>query len=48
MLSGATEIELDKQGRIRIPDFLKTHAGIKKKVVWVGVGDRAELWSEEK
>ena len=48
MLSGAQEMELDKQGRIRIPDFLKEHAGIEKKVVWVGVGEKAELWSENK
>ena len=47
MLSGAVEVELDKQGRVRIPDFLKEHAEIDKKLVWTGAGDKAEIWSEE-
>ena len=47
MLSGE-EFDLDKQGRIRIPDFLKEYAGIEKKLVWVGLGDKAEIWSEER
>jgi MraZ protein len=33
MLSGAQEVELDKQGRVRIPDFLKDYAGLEKKLV---------------
>ena len=47
MLSGE-EFDLDKQGRVRIPEFLKEYAGIEKKLVWVGLGDKAEIWSEEK
>ena len=47
MLSGE-EFDLDKQGRIRIPEFLKEYAGIEKKLVWVGLGDKAEIWSEDK
>ena len=47
MLSGE-EFDLDKQGRIRIPEFLKEYAGIEKKLVWVGLGDKAEIWSEER
>ena len=48
MLSGAIEVELDKQGRIRIPDFLREYAGLGKKIVWTGLGDKAEIWSEER
>ncbi len=48
MLSGAQEVELDKQGRIRVPDFLKEYAELDKKLVWTGAGDKAEIWSEEK
>jgi len=47
MLSGE-EFDLDKQGRIRVPDFLQDYAGIEKKLVWVGLGDKAEIWSEDK
>lgn len=47
MLSGE-EFDLDKQGRIRVPDFLKEYSGIDKKLVWVGLGDKAEIWAEEK
>jgi MraZ protein len=33
MLSGAVEVEVDKQGRIRIPDFLRDYAEINDKKV---------------
>lgn len=42
--AGATECEVDKQGRINIPQVLREYAGIKKDVVIVGVATRAEIW----
>ena len=42
--AGATECEVDKQGRINIPQVLREYAGIKKDVVIVGVSTRAEIW----
>jgi len=42
--AGATECEVDKQGRINIPQVLRDYAGIKKDVVIVGVSTRAEIW----
>lgn len=47
MLSGAVEVEVDAIGRILIPDFLKTFAGIKENIVFTGVGGRIELWDEK-
>jgi len=47
LLSGATDIELDALGRILIPDYLKIFAGLKEKVVIVGVYKRLEIWNEE-
>ncbi len=47
MLSGAAELEVDKSGRILIPDRLKEFAGLKSKVVIVGVSDRVEIWDEK-
>jgi len=43
--SGATECELDPQGRIRIPTNLRDHAILEKDAVIIGVGTRIEIWS---
>lgn len=48
MLGGATEAEIDSQGRILIPEFLREHAGIGNQAVLVGLYDRIEIWSEER
>lgn len=47
MFGGATEVPVDTNGRILIPDFLKSRAGFKDKVVLVGVKTRMEIWSEK-
>jgi MraZ protein len=46
LLGGATEIELDKQGRFVIPDYLMSHAKIETEIVFLGVGEWVELWSK--
>ncbi|MBP3841881.1 MAG: division/cell wall cluster transcriptional repressor MraZ [Bacilli bacterium] len=46
-LSGATEVEFDKQGRINISSPLISFAGLKKECVIIGTGDRLEIWSKE-
>lgn len=47
-MSGAVECELDKQGRILIPQTLRNYVGITKEVVVTGVGQRAEIWDLKK
>ena len=47
-LAGATEVELDKQGRINLPQNLIDYAGITKDVVVIGVSSRVELWDKAK
>ena len=47
ILSGAAEVEVDKAGRILIPDFLKEFAHLRSKVVVTGVSDRVEIWDEQ-
>ncbi|MBR1634046.1 MAG: division/cell wall cluster transcriptional repressor MraZ [Lachnospiraceae bacterium] len=42
--AGAAEMELDKQGRILLPQVLREFAGLKKDVVLVGVLNRIEIW----
>jgi len=47
MFGGAVEVEVDSIGRVLMPDFLKERAGLKSKVVIIGVQDRAEIWNEK-
>ena len=47
MLAGAMEGELDKAGRILIPDYLKDYAHLQKSVAIIGVYNRLEIWDEE-
>ena len=46
--SGATEVEIDKQGRINITPTLREHAGLVKNCRVIGVNDRIEIWDEER
>lgn len=48
MLAGATDAELDKQGRILIPDYLRKFADLKKQAVVTGLYSRMEIWNEER
>ena len=45
--SAATEVEIDKQGRINLPKNLIDFAGINKECRVIGVSDRIEIWSSE-
>ena len=47
MLSGASECEFDKQGRINIASPLVSYASLKRECVIIGVNDRIEIWSKE-
>ena len=47
MLAGAMEIDLDKLGRILVPDYLKKYAGLNKNVVICGLSNRLEIWDLE-
>lgn len=45
--SGATESEIDKQGRINIPAPLLDYAQLQKECVILGVSNRIEIWSKQ-
>ena len=45
--SGATECEIDSQGRVVIPPNFREYAELLKEVVIVGVSNRAEIWNRE-
>lgn len=45
-VAGATECELDKQGRILLPVSLRNAAGIEKDVILAGMMERIEIWDK--
>jgi len=47
VLGNASELEMDGNGRLLLPSTLREYANLDKKVVLVGLGDKAELWSEQ-
>lgn len=46
LLSGASECEIDKQGRINIPQSLRTYAKLTKECIVIGVSNRVEIWDK--
>lgn len=47
LMGHATEIELDSSGRVLVPSLLREYAGIQKRVMLVGQGQKIEIWSED-
>ena len=45
IFSTAGRVEVDRAGRILLPQFLREHAGLDGDVVIVGAGDYFEIWS---
>jgi len=45
--SGASDVQLDKQGRVAIPQTLRAYAGLERDVVVVGVYSRIEIWDTQ-
>ena len=48
LLASAFETEEDAQGRILLPQELRNYASLSKNIVTIGVGNRVEIWAEEK
>jgi MraZ protein len=46
VLGNAVELDVDGSGRILLPPTLRDYAGLDKKLMLVGLGKKAELWSE--
>lgn len=47
LLAGAMEVEIDKQGRVVLPSYLRQSAKIATNVIVAGLMDRLEIWDEE-
>lgn len=48
MLAGAVDCDVDSQGRILLPEYLKEYAGLDKNVIVAGVFNRLEIWDDKK
>ena len=46
MLAGAMDVQIDKQGRVVLPDYLRKYAMLKKKIIVNGLYNRLEIWDE--
>lgn len=46
--SATSDLDVDNQGRILLPQNLKEFAGVQKNIIFVGVGEYLELWAEER
>src|SRR5262249_49120052 len=47
-VSAAVECEVDKQGRVLVPNSMRDYATLQKDVLWAGMGQMVELWAREK
>lgn len=45
VFAGASEAELDRQGRVLLPGFLRAEAGLETDALIVGSRDHAEIWA---
>lgn len=46
LLGGASQLELDSKGRFIIPEYLRTFAGIKSEVIFLGLSRYVEIWDK--
>lgn len=47
VLSTTQLLPRDENGRVRLPDEFILHAGLKDRVVFLGLGDRFQIWEPE-
>jgi MraZ protein len=47
-IAGATECTPDRQGRILIPPVLREYAGLKRTVLFAGLGSNIEIWDRDR
>ncbi len=46
--SSGIDCEIDRQGRLLIPQSLRDYANLQKDVVFVGSGKKIEIWNKER
>lgn len=48
LIGHATDVELDGNGRLLLPAMLREYAGLSKKLVLLGQGNKIEIWAEDR
>ena len=48
LFGGASKVEFDSLGRIKIPEYLLAYAGVKKEAILVGILERIEIWNPQR
>lgn len=48
MFSGAVDLQLDSQGRILLPEYLRKYAELSKEAIIAGLFNRLEVWDKDK
>lgn len=48
LIGHATDLEMDGNGRLLLPAPLREYAGLEKKIILLGQGNKFEIWSEER
>ena len=46
LIGHATDVELDGNGRVLLPQLLRDYAHLDKRVVMIGQGNKFEVWDE--
>ncbi len=47
-VGSAFDVQMDRQGRILIPQPLRDYAGLEREVVITGLGKRFEIWNKDR
>lgn len=47
MLSGAMELEIDKLGRVLLPNYLRDYSSIDGEAIFAGLFNRVEIWNKD-
>ena len=45
-VSSAVECDVDKLGRLLVPQLLRDHAELRRDAVWAGMGSHIQLWDK--
>jgi len=48
IFGGALEAELDRQGRVLLPGYLREEVGLREEALVVGARDHAEIWAPDR
>jgi MraZ protein len=48
VISRTQLLPADEQGRVRLPDALIAHAGLKEKVTFIGLSQKFQIWDSER